>query len=340
VTWRVARAGVLSTALMLFILSMSDLASPLVLGGDDTVLTTAIFASLFRSQDPGAAAAIAVALLVPCLVTFAWKLGLDGTKLYVVAPPRMPAVARPAPAAVRWVMSVFTVTVLLGVAMVYIAVPLGVLVAGDAGTGAWPVRLVASLALGVASGLAGVVVSLAIAACVASTSSPAGRVIAALGVAPLALPGAVMGLGDRLVFGSLSPVGVLVLSVVFWRLPFGVLAAVERMKTVERAAAEVAESLGADTLLTLRRITLPPLSGAAASIFVDFFASGLLTIGTVVFVSGLAPSLAAVTALLDAGRGPVASASALATGLVVVATAAVLLRRIFGRRDHVPLFAG
>jgi iron(III) transport system permease protein len=352
VMWPLGRAGTIATVLVVFTLSMSDFAGPLLLGGEDVVLTTVSFRSLFRAHDGAAAAALAVVLLVPCVVAFAWKLTLVGTTLHIVPIPSASQARGPASPAVRSIFSAVTAVALVAVALVYVAVPFGTLAAGGppgalsiGGVGSLTRfgSIVSSVVFAVAIGLGGVLASFVIAACTVSAPSLTGRAIAALTMVPLALPGPVVGLGGRLVAGPLSAIGVfaaLAASVVVWRLPFGVLAGLERMKRIDRSAAEAAESLGAGTVLRLRRITLPALAAPGASTFVDFFVSGLLTVGTVVFVSESGSALAAPGALFDAGRGAVAHASGLATALVIVAVAAMLFERMLGRREHVPLFAG
>jgi sulfate transport system permease protein len=122
-----------------------------------------------------------------------------------------------------------------------------------------------------------------------------------------------------------------------WGLPFTAGVAARVLARADRTAEQAAVILGASRLTALRRIVVPSLVPAAASIAGYGFASGVTAVATViVLVVRGHLDLGIVNMLLFTVDGSVGPACAIATTLVTLAAGARLLARTVAGRDFVP----
>lgn len=350
VTLALARPGLASAALGVFVLCMTDFGNPLLVGGRYDVLTTEIYVRVVGTSDLPAAAVMSVVLLVPCLLaSFAGTLVLNGRSSVSAGGRPMP---RPTPAALRRPLVALSGAIALGIAAIYALIPLGSLVRlwgsdwslslvhygfRSTAEGAWP--LWNSVKLALLSGAAGTVLALLTAYVVQRRRPPGAAVIGALSLLPAALPGTVIGVGYVLAFGVpplllTGTTWILVASVVFSKFPAAVLAARNTLGQVDPAVEEAAVSLGAGAARTLARVVLPPLTGTAVSIFVYFFVNGMVTVAAVIFLVDPAVGLGSVAMLARIEHGDLGVACALGTSIVVIVVGALLLRRALVGADR------
>src|SRR5581483_8039597 len=83
VTLALARPGLASAALIVFILCMTDFGNPILIGGRYNVLATEIYAQVIGLNDFPAAAVMSVVLLVPCLIAYAANTYVVGRRSFV-----------------------------------------------------------------------------------------------------------------------------------------------------------------------------------------------------------------------------------------------------------------
>lgn len=353
VTLALARPGLASAALVVFVLCLTDFGNPLLVGGRYDVLTTEIYARVVRANDLPAGSVMSVALLVPCLLaSLAGTFVLGGRPSVAVSAGGRPTPRR-TPAAVRWPLLALSGAIALGIAAIYALIPLGSLVRlwgshwslslahyGVPSTveGAWP--LWNSVKLALLSGAAGTVLALLTAYVVERRRPPGAAVIGALSLLPAALPGTVIGVGYVLAFGVpplllTGTTWILVAAVVFSKLPVAVLAAVRTLRRVDPAVEEAAVSLGAGAARTLVRVVLPPLTGTAVSIFAYFFVSGMVTVAAVIFLVDPGVNVGSVAMLARVEHGDLGAACALGTSIVAIAAGALLLLRALVGADRV-----
>ena len=345
VTLSLARPGLASAALSVFVLCMTDFGNPLLVGGRDTVLATAIYAQAVRRHDFVAAATLSAVLLVPCLAACLLSACGAGPRSAVQAPAGARAAPRPTPGLVRWPLFVLSGGATLCVAVVFGLVPLGSVVRvwgsdwslsldhyGFTATaeGAWPIWNSVELAL-IAAGL-GTVLALLAAYVIERKRPPGARVIEFLSLLPAALPGTVIGVGYILAFNApplllRDTLWILVASVVFWRFPAAVLAASDAFRRIDPAVEEAAVNLGAGSVRTFARMVLPLLTGTALSVFVDFFIGGMVTVSAVIFLVSPGFSLGSVAILGQVEQGSLGTACALGTSLLAIVIGSVLLLR-------------
>jgi iron(III) transport system permease protein len=359
VTLALARPGLASALLVVFILCMTDFGNPILVGGRYNVLATEIYGRVIGMSDFSSAATMSVILIVPCLVAYGLNASWVGARRYVTVTAAARLAPRPTPVALRAVLAGLALGVAGAIAVVYALIPLGSFVRlwgsdwslslrhytfQSTAEGAWPVWnsvKLAALAGVIGTGLA-LVTAYVIERQRRTIGDAAARAVEGLSVLPAALPGTVVGLGYILAF-NVPPVvltgtiWIVVASVVFWKLPVAVLAAQATLKQIDPAIEEAAVSLGAGTATTFRRIVLPLLKGAAVSIFVYFFINGLVTVSAVVFLVYPGFNLASVAILAQVENGYPGVACALGTLLILLALGMVALLRVVVGGDRVAI---
>jgi iron(III) transport system permease protein len=355
VTLALARPGLASASLIVFILCMTDFGNPILIGGRYNVLATEIYAQVIGMNDFPAAAVMSVVLLLPCLAAYVLNTYVVGRRSYVTLSAGARTTLRPTPAAVRWPLFAVSLTIALAIALIYALIPLGSLVRlwgtdwslslthyafGSTAEGAWPI--VNSVKLALLSGVIGTALALLTAYVVERRRPPGARAIEALSLLPAALPGTVIGVGYILAFNVpplllTGTVWVLVASVVFWKFPVAMLAAVNTLKQIDPAIEEAAVSLGAGPVRTFTRVVLPLLTGTAFSIFIYFFVNGMVTVSAVIFLIYPGFNLGSVAILAQVENGYPGVACALGTIILAIVIGAVLLLRAAVGGDRVAI---
>ncbi|HEY3548595.1 MAG TPA: sulfate ABC transporter permease subunit CysT [Propionicimonas sp.] len=160
---------------------------------------------------------------------------------------------------------------------------------------------------------------------------------------PFALPTIVAGLVLLSLYGRGSPLGVDVantrwavgLAIAFVTLPFVVRTVQPVLEELDADVEEAASSLGASSLTTFRRVILPSLFPAITAGAALSFARGISEYGSLVLLSGNLPNrteVVSVRVLTYIENGDLASASAIATGMLVIALAVIVVLDVIQRR--------
>jgi iron(III) transport system permease protein len=345
VTLSLARPGLASAALIVFILCMTDFGNPILVGGRYNVLATEIYSQVIGMNDFPAAATMSVILVVPCLAAYLLNAYWVGSRSYVTVSASSRSTLRPTPPLVRWPLVVLCGAIATFIAVIYGLIPLGSFVRlwgsdwslslrhyafDSTAEGAWPVWN--SVRLAAVAGVVGTVLALVTAYVVERKRPPGRRVIEGLSLLPAALPGTVIGVGYILAFNVppillTGTIWILVTSVVFWKFPVAVLAAMNTLKQLDPSIEEAAVSLGAGTVRTFGRVVLPLLTGTAFSIFVYFFINGMVTVSAVIFLIYPGFNLGSVAILAQVENGYPGVACALGTIILAIVIGAVLLLR-------------
>ena len=160
---------------------------------------------------------------------------------------------------------------------------------------------------------------------------------------PFALPTIVAGLVLLSLYGTDSPLGIdiantrpaVFLAFLFVTLPFVVRTVQPVLEELDRDVEEAAASLGASRITTFRRIILPSLAPAIAAGAALSFARGVSEYGSLVLLSGNLPFKTEVTSvriLSSIENGNVPAAAAVATILLVISLAVIVLLDVLQRR--------
>jgi sulfate transport system permease protein len=160
---------------------------------------------------------------------------------------------------------------------------------------------------------------------------------------PFALPTIVAGLVLIALYGNRSPLGIVLaqtrwsifVALLFVTLPFVVRAVQPVLEELERDVEEAGASLGASRFTIFRRLILPNIAPAMAAGAALSFARGLGEYGSVVLISGSLPRRTEVASARMLGQienDNLAGASAVATVLLVVALAVIIVLGLVQRR--------
>jgi iron(III) transport system permease protein len=348
VTVPLAGREVRRAALLVLGLCLTDVVTPLLLGGDLPVLATAIIAVMPVDRGAGAATALLLAVLagaVALLAARAWQ----STGVVARSLPSLPRLERSTPTIRRRALGAAAWAVAVVLVVLWAVVPLGsILRGGRLSLESWGAltapAVTGALGNGVLFALCVAVIGTALALVTAWSLERGGpfpwRVLESLIRAPLVVPGIVAGVGYALVFGdALGAVvlPILIAVVACWELPVASRAVREVLVRNDRSVEDAAVSLGASRTTTLARLVAPALRPVVGWLFGSLFAAALLAIGPVVAVAGAGRYAAALAMLTLAAAGATGAACAVATVLLALAGGAVLLGRAIAGRQRGPM---
>ena len=354
--------GIGNAFLVGFIESIADFGNPIVLGGGYAVFSTEIFFSIVGAQfDPARAGALAALLLAMALAAFFAQRALLGARRFVtvtgkgdVGSPiplsrRLRAVTRSvampwlAFTAVVYVFALyggfaelwgrdFTPTMRHYVRAFGVEVgESGVLFAGAA----WQ-SLFTTLRLALIAAPITAAIGLLTSWLLARSSFRGQGVFEFANLLTFAIPGTVLGVSYILAFNvpPLELTGtamIIVLSFIFRSLPVGVRAGIASFKQLDPSLDEASAVLGASTLTTLRRVTLPLLRPAIVTSLAYSFVRAVTTVSAVIFLVTAHNELATTFIIGRVQNGDYGVALAYCTVLIVLLLAAVLLiQRVVG----------
>jgi iron(III) transport system permease protein len=350
VTLPAARYGLVSAAVVVFTLVMTDFGIPKVIGGQFPVLATDVYKQVIGQQNFSMGAVVAIVLLLPAIFSFfaeRWAQrrqsgAISGRAVLYTAKPRM---ARDAP---LFLLCLLVALVLVGiVAMAF----WGSLIRF------WPYNmtltwanydfarfdsegwgsLYTSLTMASLAALFGTPV-IFIAAYLLERGAAGGTVsgfVRIAAIAPLAVPGLVLGLAYILFFNHpANPLGflygtlaLLVLNCVVHFYTVAHLTAVTAIRQLDPEFEAVGASMRVPRWITFGRVTVPISLPAILEIAVYIFVNAMTTVSAVVFLYGPGSKPASVAVVQMDEAGQVAAAAAMACVILAI-TASVKIAQI------------
>lgn len=343
-----ALGGVISAAVVVFTLVVTDFGIPKVIGGQFPVLATEVYKQVVGQQNFNMGAVVGMVLLLPALGAFMLDLWAQKRQGSVFSGRAVPL--EPKPRAGRDLP-------LLGFCILVAAVLLGVV--GLAAWGSfirfWPWNLELTLAnydfdrfdsagwgslwtsiqLSFWTALLGTVLVFLVAYMLerGRVAGPLPRVVSLATTIPLAVPGLVLGLAYILFFNDpANPLGVLygtlailVLNSLVHFYTVCHLTAVTAIRQLDPEFESVSASLKVPVWVTFRRVTLPICLPATLDIFVYLFVNAMTTVSAVIFLYGpdTKPASVAVVHMEEAGQ--VSAAAAMAVAILAINVALKLL---------------
>jgi iron(III) transport system permease protein len=353
--------GLANAFLVGFIESMGDFGNPIVVGGQFAVLSTEIFFAIVGAQlDPGRAAALALILTGFALAVFALQRGVMGKASYTSMSGKGENGLLPAlPAPVRRVAMGLVVPWLAFTVLIYLFAFAGGFVKiwgrdftptlqhfqtafgleweqGLAWTGSGWNSLWTTLQLAGTAAPLTALTGLLIAFLLARVKFRGQNAFEFSALLAFAVPGTVLGVAYILAFNvppfELTGTGVIiVLCFVFRNLPVSIRAGSAAFKQIDKSLDEASLMLGASTLTTLRRITLPLLRPALVASLVYSFVRAMTTVSSVIFLYAPDTKLASVAAVNIEEAGTTAAAAALCVVIVITSAAVKALHLVADR---------
>ncbi|MEY2802609.1 MAG: hypothetical protein RL513_2194 [Pseudomonadota bacterium] len=342
-----AKYGLISAALVVFTLVITDFGIPKVIGGNFNMLATDVFKLVIGQQDFARGAVVAILLLAPAVLTFAvdhWVSRRQTAMLTARATP-----LRPQPA--RGFDTLMTLYCLV-IALLVLAM-LGMAVFASFAT-FWPYNLKPSLnhyVMGLVDAEVGVafVNSLKVAAGTAVfgtvlvfcgayllEKTQGARALRApvrlLAMLPMAVPGLVLGLGYIFFFnepanplnGLYHTVTLLTLCTIVHFYTTGHLTAVTALKSMDAEFESVSASLKVPFYKTFWKVTVPICTPALVDIGRYFFVNAMTTISAVVFLYSPETKVASIAILNLDEAGEIGAAAAMAVMIAAASATATL----------------
>jgi iron(III) transport system permease protein len=357
--------GFAGSFLLLFVEAIADLANPLVLGGDYTVLASRAYLAVTGDYNTSAGAAYSLTILVPALLVFLvqryWVsrrsvVTVTGKPTGHSEPIRAASIRVPVLALVGAISALIVTIYLTVLSGGFMKVP-GV---NDkftldhfrfvlTGLGSKAMSDTATLAL-IAAPVAGVM-GMLIAWLVVRKLRRTAALLDFVGMLGLAVPGTVLGIGYALsyitpttVFGvQVLPAlaggtaafsgGIAIVMVYITRsLPSGQRAGIASLNQIHPAIEEASTSLGAASGTTFRKVTLPLIQSALVSGLTFAFARSMTTLSPIVFLTtpGIKIMTSQILAEVDSGR--FGNAFAYCTVLMIIVLSLILVINLLVRK--------
>jgi iron(III) transport system permease protein len=345
-----ARYGLISAAMVVFTMAVSEFGVPKVIGGNTNVLAIDIYKQVIGQQNFSMGAVVGLILLAPVLVAFAIDYVVRKRQKALLTARSVPYAPRPE--GLRdWLL----------LAYVIVMSALMLLVIGMAVFGSfvkvWPYNLSFTLnhytygfeEAGVDHAWRNSVTMAAWCAVFGAAATFAGAywlektrgadwlrpAIQLQAMMPMAVPGLVLGIGYILFFNHPdNPLGflygtmaILVLCTVIHFYSSSHLTAVTALKQLDNEFESVSASLKVPFYKTFWRVTVPVCLPAIVDIARYYFVNAMTTISAVVFLYSPKTTLAAISILHMDEAGNVGSAAAMAT--LIVATSAAVTAVLF-----------
>ncbi|MEV1132358.1 iron ABC transporter permease [Agromyces sp. NPDC049794] len=357
--WRVFRSitipmlvpGFASSFLLLFVETIADLANPLVIGGDFTVLSSRAYIAITGEYDVASGAAYSVVLLLPAVLVFLIQRYWAGRKS-VVAVTGKPAgrpdliTSQPARMLLLAPVTLFAGLIVLIYATVVVGGFVSILGVNNSltldhyayvlsGIGSDAMVTTTTLAL-IATPLAGIL-GMAVAWLVVRKLRRGRSLMDFLGMLGLAVPGTVLGIGYALTFNTPRGVGdvvlipalagggavfggvvAIVMVYVIRSSPSGQRAGVAALQQIDMAIDEASASLGASGLTTFRKITVPLVRPALFAGLTYAFARSMTTLSPIIFLTTPQTKIMTSQILSEVDAGRFGNAFAYCTILIVI----------------------
>ncbi|MDT0215253.1 iron ABC transporter permease [Rothia sp. ARF10] len=329
--------GIAGSFLLLFVESIADLANPLVLGGDYTVLASRAYLAVTGEYNVAGGAAYSLVLLVPALSVFLvqryWVSRKNvvtvtgkpsGTPELITAPAlRVPILSIAVLVAGLVVLMYATVIFggfvkIFGVNNDFTLAHYRFVLAGIGSDAMFTTTLLALIATPIA-GLLGMLIAWLVVSKLKRTSG----LMDFVGMLGLSVPGTVIGIGYAIAFntptifggrqwfpavagGSAILGGAMAIVMVFVArsLPSGQRAGIAALQQINPAIDEASTSLGASSFTTFRKVTLPLIRPALLSGLTYAFARSMTTLSPIVFITTPQTKImtSQILAEVDAGR--------------------------------------
>ena len=351
VTLPLSLPGIAGAFLVVFIESLADFGNPLVLAGARfPMLATQAYLEITGSFDLPLGAALAVVLLIPSVTAFAIQRYYISRRQYVTVTGK-PTHSTSRLLGRRTLRLLYALVLLfaLAIAVFYAVIAVGAFTrvwgsdytptlehfryVFQLGFDAVKDTLVIALLSTPISGVLGMLIAFM----VVRGAFPGKSLMEFGSILNFAVPGTVVGIGYVLAFngppliltGSLA---ILVLAFVFRYMPVGIQSGMAVLRQIDPAIEEAARNLGASSLQTFRKITLPLVAPAFFSGLVYAFVRAMTAISAAIFLVSADWNLMTVQILSQVGSGRLGVAAAFSVLLIVIVVIAIgVIGRLVGR---------
>lgn len=334
--------GIASAFLIVFIESMADFGNPLVLAGASfPMLAPQAYLEITGSFNLPRGAALAIVLLIPSITAFAIQRYYLSKRQYITVTGKPSAstskiVSEP----VKWLLYGLVLLFAGLVAAFYAVIVMGAI------TRVWGFNYALTLdhfiyvfnvgrqsvydtlAVALISTPISGIMAMLIAFLVVRRTFPGRTALEFGSILSFAVPGTVVGIGYVLAFNSpplllTGTLAILVLCFVFRYMPVGIQSGIAVLRQIDPAIEEAAQNLGASSLTTFRKITLPLIAPAFFSGLVYAFVRAMTAISAAIFLVSANWNLMTVQILNQVGSGRLGVAAAFSVVVIVIVLIAI-----------------
>jgi iron(III) transport system permease protein len=356
--------GFASCFLLLFVEAIADLANPLVIGGDFTVLSSRAYIAITGEYNVAGGAAYSLVLLLPGLLVFLvqryWAerksvvsvTGKPSGRINLTSSPlgRIPlltVVLLIAALIVTIYVTVFVgaFTKILGVNNTFTLANYQYVLSGIGSDAMFTTTILALIATPIAG-----VLGMLMAWLIVRKVKRGRGVLDFMGMLGLAVPGTVLGIGYALAFNKPFIIGniqflpalagggailggamAIVMVYVIRSMPSGQRSGVAALQQIDPAIDEASTSLGASGLTTFRSITLPLIRPALLSGLTYAFARAMTTLSPIIFITTPQTKIMTSQILSEVDSGRFGNAFAYCTILIVIVLSVIGLMNLLVR---------
>ncbi|MGD9118790.1 MAG: iron ABC transporter permease [Dehalococcoidia bacterium] len=351
VTLPLSRVGIIGALLLVFMGSMSDFGTPLIIGGDFSTLASASYSQLLGNYNLELSSTLNVVLLAACLVVF-WlysraQVGEERIRTRGSGRERKNlALPRPLRYIMWTVCLLFTTYMVFQLAAVLLAAFTRHLGADYGFTLEYFQRLPTR-------GWNSIINSLVFASITAVVMSLAGIVIAYLvtrlefrgrswldlmTTLPFAVPGTLFGVGYVMAFNKppllLTGTWFIVVALTIIRqLPLGLRSGVSVLSQQDRSVEDASASLGASRFTTFLRVILPAARPALLVSALYAFVITVQTVGAIIFVVTPGTKLLSIDVFNAVYKGEIGFAAALSVVMLALSAAGMVAIYLISNRE-------
>ncbi len=361
------RYGLINCIFICFTYSFTDFGAPSVVGGNFNVLATDIYKQVIGQQNFNMGAVVGLVMMIPTVVSFFVDRYVSSKQAGAISSKSVPYAIKNHPLSDRFAFGFCCVVTLFMLGFFGMSLYASLV-------DVWPYQMATTLRhydfTKVAAGGAAVAIRNSIV--VSIFTAILGTALAFLGaylvekirilpkvkqgiyflsIAPMAIPGTVVGLAYILFFNARSfPIGntgyaimnslnplygtltilVIVNVIHYYAVPF--VTASTALKRLDNEFETVSDSLRVPFYKTLLRITIPMSVGAILEMVVYFFVNSMITVSAVVFLYTPANRLASVAILNVRDAGDIAEAAALSMVIFGINVVVRLLYEAFSKK--------
>lgn len=342
VTFPLTMPGIASAFLIVFIESLADFGNPLVLAGAGfPMLAPQAYLEITGSFNLGRGAMLAMILVLPSMTAFAIQRYWIAKRQYVTVTGKPTAsTSKIVTAPVKWGLYGFVAFFAAVVVAFYAVIVVGSLTAVwgfdytfttqhfayvfDVGFKTITDTLIIALITTPVSGVLGMMVAFLI----VRRAFPAKGLMEFGSILSYAVPGTVVGVGYILAFNGApfyltGTLTILVLCFVFRYVPVGIQSGVAVLRQIDPSIEEAAQNLGASTLTTFRKVTLPLIAPAFFSALVYAFVRAMTAISAAIFLVSANWNLMTVQILNQVGSGRLGVAAAYSILVIAIVLVAI-----------------
>ncbi len=326
--------GLLKAGLLIFIKSIADFATPMVIGGGLSFLATDAYLLVVGEHNLEMAAVLSTFLVLPTMIIFVIQNYLldDKSRTTIGGKPGATSEMKIAPS-IKFVFYLFSFIIAVSITVAFAVVIWSAFVMIPGVNNSFTLNHFRTQ-----TGWAAFMTSLQVAGISATVVAIAGVVQAYLTVRKKAfgtkamefialfgmgVPGTVVGIGYILAFNQppfllTGTMIIIVISMVFRHLGVGLEAGISKLYQINISMEEAAQDMGASQIYVFFRIVLPLMGSSFMYGFIYTFMSAMTSISAAIFLIYPGTNLAAVYILNVAEQGAVARASAMAVVLIAI----------------------